>query len=53
MGFDQHHEPPHEPSVATRTFTRTCASLAAEAEASDWYQQRLAFESDAAVEHTA
>ena len=53
MGFDQYHEPPHEPSAATRTFRWTCASPAAEAEASGWYRQRLAFEPDAAVAHAA
>jgi hypothetical protein len=53
MEFDQYHEPPHELSAAMRTFASMCTSLAAEAEAIDWYRQRLAFEFDAAVARTA
>jgi uncharacterized protein len=47
MGFDQYHEPPQELPAETRTFARMCASLTEEAEAIDWYQQRLAVETDA------
>lgn len=47
MGFDQYHEPAHELPAETRTFARMCASLTEEAEAIDWYQQRLAVETDA------
>ncbi len=47
MGFDQYHEPAHELPARTRTFARICASLTEEAEAIDWYEQRLAVESDA------
>ena len=46
MGFDQYHEPADELPQETRTFARLCASLTEEAEAIDWYQQRLAVESD-------
>jgi hypothetical protein len=48
MGFDRHHEPPHELPAAKRMR----ASRAWEVEAIDWYQQRLAFKSDTAVEFT-
>src|SRR4051794_17822934 len=46
MGFDQYHEPPEELSAEARTFARLCASLTEEAEASAWYEQRLAVEHD-------
>jgi hypothetical protein len=46
MGFDQYHEPPDELPAATRTFARLCASLTEEAEAINWYQQRIAIETD-------
>jgi uncharacterized protein len=46
MGFDQYHEPADELTPATRTFARLCASLTEEAEAIDWYQQRLSVEPD-------
>ena len=46
MGFDQYHEPADELPAATRTFARICASLTEEAEAINWYQQRLAVETD-------
>jgi hypothetical protein len=47
MPFDQYHEPPSELPQATRTFARMLLSLLAEAEAIDWYEQRLAVEQDA------
>ena len=47
MGFDQYHEPPEELSQDTRTFARMIQSLIEEAEAIDWYQQRLDVEQDA------
>lgn len=47
MGFDQYHEPPNELSAETRTFARMIASLTEEAEAINWYQQRIAVEPDA------
>jgi len=47
MPFDQYHEPPGELPDETRTFARMCLSLIEEAEAIDWYEQRLAVEKDA------
>jgi len=46
MGFDQYHEPPEELSKETRTFARMVLSLIEEAQAIDWYEQRMAVESD-------
>lgn len=46
MGFDSYHEPPHELPEETRTFARMMLSLIEEAEAIDWYEQRLAVEKD-------
>ena len=47
MGFDQYHEPANELPAATRTFARIIASLTEEAEAINWYEQRMAVEPDA------
>ena len=46
MGFDQYHEPAAELPEQARTFARMCANLIEEAEAIDWYEQRLAIERD-------
>jgi hypothetical protein len=46
MGFDQYHEPPEELSAETRTFARMIVSLIEEAEAINWYEQRLSVEQD-------
>jgi uncharacterized protein len=46
VGFDQYHEPPEELSEETRTFVRVIQSMIEEAEAIDWYVQRLAVEKD-------
>ena len=46
MGFDQYHEPPEELSQETRTFARMCVSLIEEAEAINWYEQRMAVETN-------
>lgn len=46
MGFDQYHEPPKELSEETRTFARMIVSLIEEAEAINWYEQRIAVEKD-------
>jgi hypothetical protein len=46
MGFNQYHEPPEELSQETRTFARLIVSLIEEAEAIDWYEQRLDVEKD-------
>lgn len=47
MPFDQYHEPPHELPEETRTFARMVLSLIEEAEAIDWYEQRMAVEKNA------
>ena len=44
MGFDQYHEPADELSQETRTFARMIASLTEEAEAINWYEQRISVE---------
>jgi uncharacterized protein len=44
VGFDQYHEPANELPEEARTFARICANLIEEAEAIDWYEQRLAIE---------
>jgi hypothetical protein len=46
VGFDQYHEPANELPEEARTFARICANLIEEAEAIDWYEQRLAIERD-------
>jgi hypothetical protein len=46
MGFDQYHEPPEELPEETRTYVRVIQSMIEEAEAIDWYAQRLALEKD-------
>lgn len=47
MGFEQYHEPASELSQQTRTFARMIVSLTEEAEAINWYEQRLSVEQDA------
>jgi uncharacterized protein len=47
VGFNQYHEPPNELPEEVRTFARMILSLVEEAEAIDWYQQRMAVEKDA------
>ena len=46
MGFEQYHEPAGELSQATRTFARIIVSLTEEAEAINWYEQRISVERD-------
>ena len=46
MGFEQYHEPANELPQETRTFARIIVSLVEEAQAIDWYEQRLAVEKD-------
>ena len=46
MGFDQYHEPPEELPEETRSYVRVIQSMIEEAEAIDWYVQRLAVEKD-------
>ncbi len=47
MPFEQYHEPVSELSQQTRTFARMILSLIEEAEAIDWYEQRISVEQDA------
>lgn len=46
MGFDQYHEPAGELSQEVRTFARMMAGLIEEAEAINWYEQRISVEKD-------
>src|SRR3954453_14257920 len=46
MGFDQYHEPANELPDKTRTFARMIAALGEEAEAINWYEQRISVERD-------
>lgn len=46
MSFDQYHEPVNELSDTTRTFARMIVSLTEEAEAINWYEQRISVEKD-------
>ncbi|MCQ6956958.1 ferritin family protein [Mucilaginibacter aquariorum] len=46
MAFDQYHEPASELSDETRTFARMIVSLGEEAEAINWYEQRISVEKD-------
>ena len=46
MGFDQYHEPPAELSDEVRTFARMIMSVIEEAEAINWYEQRISLEKD-------
>jgi hypothetical protein len=47
MGFEQYHEPANELSQTVRTFARMIVSLTEEAEAINWYEQRISVEQDA------
>jgi hypothetical protein len=47
MGFEQYHEPADELDQETRTFARMIVSLTEEAQAINWYQQRISIEKDA------
>jgi hypothetical protein len=46
MSFDQYHEPVEELSEAMRTFARMIVSMTEEAEAINWYEQRMFVEKD-------
>jgi len=46
MGFEQYHEPASELSKETRTFARMIVSLTEEAEAINWYEQRMSVETN-------
>src|SRR5438270_13511316 len=47
MPFDQYHEPANELPPEVRTFARMIVSLTEEADAINWYEQRMALETDA------
>jgi hypothetical protein len=49
MPFDQYHEPANELSDETRTFARMIVSLTEEADAINWYEQRMSIEKDPAA----
>lgn len=49
MATDQYHEPPSELSEETRNFARIAQSLIEEAEAINWYQQRIEITKDKSV----
>lgn len=44
MGFEQYHEPAGELSAETRTFARMIMGMIEEAEAINWYEQRISVE---------
>jgi hypothetical protein len=46
LGFEQYHEPAQELPEKVRTFARMIVSLTEEAEAINWYEQRIAVEKD-------
>jgi uncharacterized protein len=46
MGFEQYHEPAGDLSEETRTFARVIVSMTEEAEAINWYEQRISVERD-------
>ena len=47
MATEQYHEPPAELSAPTRTFARMMQSLIEEADAINWYEQRISVEKNA------
>jgi hypothetical protein len=49
MPTEQYHEPASELSQKTRTFARLCTSMIEEAEAINWYAQRISVEKDKAA----
>ncbi len=49
MATDQYHEPASELSAETRTFARMITGLIEEADAINWYEQRISVEPDAAA----
>lgn len=46
MPTEQYHEPPEELSQRTRTFARMIQSMIEEADAINWYEQRISVEKD-------
>lgn len=56
MPTEQYHEPPQELSQEIRTFARMIQSMIEEADAINWYEQRMSVEKDAdakAIMHNA
>ncbi|MDB5198546.1 MAG: hypothetical protein JWO92_509 [Chitinophagaceae bacterium] len=49
MPTEQYHEPVEELSQETRTFARMVQSLIEEADAINWYEQRISVEKDKAA----
>jgi hypothetical protein len=49
MPTEQYHEPPDELSEKIRTFARMMTSLIEEAEAINWYEQRISVEKNRAA----
>jgi len=49
MPTEQYHEPPDELSEETRTLARMLTSLIEEAEAINWYEQRMSIEKNKAA----
>jgi hypothetical protein len=49
MPTEQYHEPPEELSQRTRTLARMITSLIEEAEAINWYEQRISVEKNTAA----
>ena len=49
MGFEQYNEPANDLPEETRTFARIIVSLGEEADAINWYEQRMAVEKDKAA----
>lgn len=47
MPTEQYHEPPQELSQEIRTFARMIQSMIEEADAINWYEQRISVEKDA------
>jgi len=47
MPTEQYHEPAEELSQETRTFARMIQSMIEEADAINWYEQRISVEKDA------
>jgi hypothetical protein len=46
MSFEQYHEPANELSQEVRSFARVIVSLTEEADAINWYEQRMSIEKD-------
>ncbi|MEO6406942.1 MAG: hypothetical protein ABIY51_06740 [Ferruginibacter sp.] len=49
MPTEQYHEPPGELTQKTRTFARMIQSMIEEADAINWYEQRISVEKDPAA----